>query len=295
MLASYGASSNHTSTPSPPLSSLSRNSSYSAQKRAPPPLSPSSTSSFHDQWPDRSDSPPMSPISPTRSQQVYNLIEYVVDAICFGHQKVEFDMDFKVASPVTQHVFGKEQADRIEARFGPKMRSKQEVRRPEQQQPPPQTQPHKHTPAMQQQQPLQAATQPLRQTALSSPIERDSALSHFYDNTAGLGCTPADLERTIENLMSMRTAEERSQAAIAAMDDAQLVREKKMLKQGLRGFDIQFEKTHGRVPEKADKEPLRLAYAYYKDLKKELALREADPNSMIAQRGGAGDDDDREP
>eukprot|EP01065_Artemidia_motanka_P040877 TRINITY_DN5210_c0_g1_i4.p1 TRINITY_DN5210_c0_g1~~TRINITY_DN5210_c0_g1_i4.p1 ORF type:complete len:545 (+),score=199.27 TRINITY_DN5210_c0_g1_i4:110-1744(+) len=103
-------------------------------------------------------------------------------------------------------------------------------------------------------------------------------------HVADPACDWAPLQQRVAALNSHRLPQQRTQAAIARMLDQQLLEEKRQLKQGLRQFDVEFERAVGRPSEKSDKEPLRAVYSYYKELKREMEKRgqTAQPGSALA-------------
>eukprot|EP01060_Flectonema_neradi_P012218 TRINITY_DN190_c3_g1_i1.p1 TRINITY_DN190_c3_g1~~TRINITY_DN190_c3_g1_i1.p1 ORF type:complete len:373 (+),score=78.26 TRINITY_DN190_c3_g1_i1:110-1120(+) len=186
------------------------------------------------------------PPSPTQSQQAANLREYVIDTLCFGDTTYCFDMNFKAFS-----------ASQISERH---IRDKEQKERVD----------HTFGPKRKDQRIAPARTNSTQR------IEQPAAGSAATSNTTLLAA--------IDRLNTRKPSNERTAEAISLLSNASLVEEKRNLKQGLRSFDVLFERVMGRQPEKCDKEPLRTVYGYYKDLKKEISLR-----------GGGQDDDDKQP
>eukprot|EP01062_Namystynia_karyoxenos_P065979 TRINITY_DN60001_c0_g1_i1.p1 TRINITY_DN60001_c0_g1~~TRINITY_DN60001_c0_g1_i1.p1 ORF type:complete len:644 (+),score=221.14 TRINITY_DN60001_c0_g1_i1:171-2102(+) len=184
-----------------------------------------------------------------QAQQVFELVESVVDALCFGGAGLEFDLGFRAQPAGAAKVQEREQRARQDAQFGPRMRVR---------------------PGAHEQAPIEAGL------AAQPPIvPTQGADSDGW----------SQLQQAIAQLNSRRSPANRTPAAVARLADQQLTEEKRALKQGLRAFDQQFERVMRRAPEKVDKEPLRAVYAYYKDLKRELERRSltAQPGSVLAR------------
>ncbi|KAJ9467569.1 hypothetical protein DIPPA_04063 [Diplonema papillatum] len=205
------------------------------------------------------DSPPP---SPTNSQQLNNLIEYVVDTLCFSDTNYSFDVSFKAFSSSqlsAKHIHDKEQVDRIDKAFGSKW--KQAVAK---------------TAAG------VGAGQPIRQESRSRMEQQQQVVPAAGAQAGGYSFEQNTLQDAIAKLNERKGSVERTPEAIRGLTDNQLLEEKRNLKQGLRSFDFLFEKVTGRPPEKADKEPLRSVYAYYKELKKEIGFRGANQPALLA-------------
>eukprot|EP01114_Cavostelium_apophysatum_P000342 TRINITY_DN10324_c0_g1_i1.p1 TRINITY_DN10324_c0_g1~~TRINITY_DN10324_c0_g1_i1.p1 ORF type:complete len:652 (+),score=107.70 TRINITY_DN10324_c0_g1_i1:201-2156(+) len=74
------------------------------------------------------------------------------------------------------------------------------------------------------------------------------------------------LEIALANLEESRRVHGRP-SDLSAMNAAQLKQEKDAIKRELKLIDVQFQKANGYPPEKSDKEPLRVLYTRYRELK----------------------------
>ena len=192
-----------------------------------------------------------------------------MDSLCFGESAHFFGTTYKAYTSSqlsTQHVHEREQAERIEKAFGAKWQDG-----------PPNgdAAPAAH-----------GAGYPVRHTQPSQPVGNASGVAAVTAQAfASLSLSPDRAQTLVQavNKLNMRkVTHERTPESIQGLQDSTLIEEKRALKQGLRNFDGLFERVTGRAPEKADKEPLRTVYAYYKELKKEITQRGATQPNMIA-------------
>ena len=225
---------------------------------------------------DASEPPP----SAANLYHINNLIDYTVETLCFSTDaSCVFDVNYKAhtRTQLAAHAAReREQTARIESFFGAKWH--------------PGSgdaaaaldtgggaAPSTATPAA-------AATTTATTTAAAQQHQQQPPPPpHTF---AGMGLpldSVATLQQAVHKLNGRKAAHERTPEAIHALPDSGLLEEKRALKQGLRSFDSLFERVANRAPEKADKEPLRTVYAYYKELKKEIGLRGATQPGMLAE------------
>ncbi|KAF4692017.1 hypothetical protein FOZ60_014342 [Perkinsus olseni] len=92
-------------------------------------------------------------------------------------------------------------------------------------------------------------------------------------------------------------------AQITRLAGSQLMHEKRRVKQELKSYDVAFTAVHGRPPGRADKEPMRPLYTYYRGLKQAIEESEATAvtngdRSRVATiqgRSGTGHQPEEEP
>ncbi|KAF4729700.1 hypothetical protein FOZ63_001341 [Perkinsus olseni] len=92
-------------------------------------------------------------------------------------------------------------------------------------------------------------------------------------------------------------------AQITRLAGSQLMHEKRRVKQELKSYDVAFTAIHGRPPGRADKEPMRPLYTYYRGLKQAIEESEATAvangdRSRVATiqgRSGTGHQPEEEP
>eukprot|EP01119_Soliformovum_irregulare_P024041 TRINITY_DN8538_c0_g1_i1.p1 TRINITY_DN8538_c0_g1~~TRINITY_DN8538_c0_g1_i1.p1 ORF type:complete len:582 (+),score=81.17 TRINITY_DN8538_c0_g1_i1:51-1796(+) len=126
-----------------------------------------------------------------------------------------------------------------------------------------------------------------RERPVTAPI-REAPIAHRPKTV--VPSEDADpLSKSLRRLSQWRRTEGQS-SDLHTLTHQQLQAEKLALKTELKSFDIEFLQQHGHMPEKADKEPLRVLYQRYRQVKMLLeASGENDPRetSPVIHKGGA--------